>query len=113
MKTKIIFSIFFTALLTFGGMIANAQPSWDVEPGDFTYSMTITGKITTDGYFSTDEDDMIAAFIDGECRGVSNVEYVSAVDAYYIFLMIYSNDPAGTVTFKIYDDDAGEEFTAK
>ncbi len=113
MNTKIIFSIFITALFSFWGMITKGQPNWDVEPGDFVYSMTITGKITTDGYFSTDEDDVIAAFIDGECRGVSKVEYVSAVDAYYVFLMVYSNDPAGTVTFKIYDDSANEEFTVK
>lgn len=91
---------------------ALAQPAWTVNPNDYTYSMTITGKIITDGYLSTDPNDKIAAFIDGECRGVVNVKKTQLND-YFVFLMVYSNNPTGTVTFKMYDASQNKEFTVK
>ncbi|MBT6996824.1 MAG: cadherin repeat domain-containing protein, partial [Prolixibacteraceae bacterium] len=113
MKAKKITTLFLAGMFTFLGIIAVAQPGWDVTPNQYVYSMTITGQVTTDGYLSTDESDKVAAFIDGECRGVTNVKYVSAINEYYVFLMVYSNDPIGTVNFKIWDDSAGEEFAIK
>ena len=113
MKDTIKYISLLTALFFHWGLTASAQPAWNVNSGDYTYSMTITGKVTTDGYYSTDENDMVAAFIDGECRGVAHIKYENALDACFIFLMVYSNDPVGTVTFKIYDSSADKEIDAK
>lgn len=84
-------------------------PSWNVNPNQYIYSMTLTGKVTIDGAASIDENDIVAAFIDGECRGVANVTYQEILDEYFVFLMIYSNDPSGTVSLKIYDSSDDKE----
>ena len=111
--SRIIYkSVLLAAFALFFNFAAKAQPSWSVNPNNFVYSMTITGKINTDGYLSDDINDKIAAFIDGECRGVVNVKKTQLND-YFVFLMVYSNSPTGTVTFKIYDASENKEFTVK
>jgi hypothetical protein len=112
MKKLIRNSILIAGIMVSAFVNALAQPAWTVNPNDYVYSMTITGKITTDGYLSTDPNDMIAAFIDGECRGVTNVKKTQLND-YFVFLMVYSNNPTGTVSFKIYDASENMEFTVK
>ncbi len=86
------------------GLPVAAQPNWELNPHDYEYSMTVTGKITTDGHFAGDENDVIAAFVDDECRGFTSVKYEDFMGEYFVYLMIYSNDPAGDITFKIFDN---------
>lgn len=98
------------AVLFFGfGITAFAQPGWDVNPNQYAYSMTVTGKVSIENRISNNEGDIVAAFINGECRGVSNVKYQAVLDDYFVFLMIYSNSPIDEVTLKIYDASAGVE----
>lgn len=113
MKAKKLITIILSSLFACIGIAAVAQPAWNVNANDYTYSMTITGQVNTDGYLSTDINDKIAAFIGGECRGVTNVKYISATNSYYVFLLIYSNDPTGTVSFKIWDSSGSETLDAK
>ena len=90
-----------------------AQPDWSANPSQFAYSMTITGKVSIDNKLSENSGDMVAAFINGECRGVANVKYQSVLDEYFVFLMIYSNEPNDTITIKIYDADNDKEIVAE
>ena len=114
MKLQKLRMIILAALITSIGITVAAQPDWSVNPNLYVYSMTISGKITPDGYFSTDEDDIIAAFdASGTCVGLTNVKYLPALDDYYIFLMIYSNEPGGIITFKLYDASQDAELEAK
>lgn len=85
------------------------QPNWSVNPNQYVYSMTLTGKVIIDGVASVDENDIVAAFINDECRGVATVTYQKALDEYFLFLMIYSNDPTGIVSLKIYDASSDKE----
>ncbi len=104
MKAQTKYYMVLAVIFSFLGITAMAQPAgWEVNPNLYDYSMTITGKVSIDGDFSVDENDMIAAFIDGECRGITNVKYQSVLNDYFVFLMVYSKAPTGTVTFKIYD----------
>lgn len=104
MKTQKLYKIVLAVLLACFGTTAMAQPAgWDVNPNLYDYSMTITGKVSINGTFSVDENDMVAAFIGGECRGITTVKYQSVLKDYFAFLMIYSKVPTGSVTFKIYD----------
>lgn len=110
MKTQNLINSFFAVVFTFIGITAGAQPNWTVNPNLYDYSMTITGKMLVDGTASVDVNDMVAAFIGGECRGVTNVKYQSALQDYFAFLMVYSNNPTGTVSFKIYDASENKEY---
>ncbi|WP_425421027.1 LamG-like jellyroll fold domain-containing protein [Phaeodactylibacter xiamenensis] len=79
-------------------------PVWDVDPMDWTYSMTMTVQLNIEDSLSTDNLDLIGAFVGSELRGVAEVEYVPEVQKYLAFLTIYSNELVGeTVTFRIWD----------
>lgn len=88
---------------------AGDVPEWAVNPGNYETSMNIVGRIKIDGNFSTDEEDMLAAFIGTECRGVARPMYVSRDDAYYVMLNIYGNGNEGKkpITYKLYDASTG------
>jgi hypothetical protein len=110
MKTQNLINSLFAVVFTCTGITAVAQPSWTVNPNLYDYSMTVTGKIVIDGIVSVDQNDVIAAFIGGECRGVVNVKYQSTLKDYFVFLMIYSNNPTGSITFKVFDASENKEF---
>lgn len=109
MKTQKLINVLFTVVFTCIEIAAVAQPSWTVNPGLYDYSMTVTGKIFVNGDFSADPSDVIAAFIDGECRGVAKVKHQSVLKDYFVFLMIYSNNPTCEISFKIYDASENQE----
>ena len=96
----ILISIFW---FTISVITCSAQPNWVLNPQDYEFSMTITGKVTTNGYFSVDENDLVAAFANGECRGITNLKYEKFMDGYFAYLMVYSNTPIEEITFKIFN----------
>lgn len=100
---KIIYSFIgmFLWLLTFN--VSAGAPSWSVNAQDYQYQMALVGVINLDGVESTDTNDMLAAFIDGELRGVGNPVYLSNANRYVVYMNIYHHDGSGNITFKIYD----------
>jgi hypothetical protein len=97
--TILILTFWFTITVVSG----DAQPNWELNPQDYEFSMTITGKVTTDGYFSVNENDLVAAFVDGKCRGITNLKHEKFMDEYFAYLMVYSNAPMEKITFKIFN----------
>jgi hypothetical protein len=97
---KILILIFW---LTVSVIRSSAQPNWGINPQDYEFSMTITGKVTTNGYFSVNENDLVAAFANGECRGICNLKYENFMNGYFAYLMVYSNTPVEEITFKIFN----------
>lgn len=82
-------------------------PTWTVNPADFQYSMTVTAQLFLDdggNYIaSTDTQDQIAAFVDGELRGVASVRDLGS-GLFRANLIVYSNEGAGEkVEFRVYD----------
>jgi hypothetical protein len=56
---------------------------------------------------SSDQADIIGAFVGGQCRGVASPVYVECMRRYVAFLMIYSNEAGGEeVSFRAFDADA-------
>src|SRR6187431_1314214 len=93
--------------------LVSAQPDWSVNPSDFQYSMTVTGAAVFKCVESTDENDMIAALIDGEIRGVQwlNTDFNGRKLAYII---IYDNEFMGNdITFLLYDASLDSIYEAK
>ena len=66
------------------GADALTQPDWNVNPGAYTNNMTITGAINLNHEESRDANDIVAAFIDGECRGVAHTVLQGSVDRYSV-----------------------------
>lgn len=86
-------------------------PDWKVTPNDYEFSMNIIGYVSINGVISADPYDKVAAFVDGECRGIANLKYVEEYDMYQVYLDVYSNK-AWNEYFElhIWDAGSGREF---
>lgn len=93
--------------------IISAQPDWTVIPSDFEFTMTATGVAVIHCVESTDENDIVAAFINGEVRGVQALN--TDIDGRkFAYMIIYDNDFTGNeITFKIYDASLDTIFDAQ
>ena len=101
---KIIYKYSFIAFISFWMQNTKAQdPNWSVNAADYQYSMTFTAFLNVDGSTLTSSNDKVAAFINGELRGVANVVYVSTANKYVAYLSVYANTNNETIRFKIYN----------
>jgi fibronectin type 3 domain-containing protein len=81
---------------------------WSVNPCAFEHNMTVTAVLEIHGSETTDERDVIGAFVGDDCRGVARPVYVGGVGRHEVFLMVCSNEAAGeTVELRAFDADAG------
>ena len=94
--------------LTINLKVYEDAPDWSVNADNFQYSMNVIAQLSINNNISTNEDDIVAAFINGECRGVASPKYIPEYDMYELFLNIYSNkNSSEEITFKIWDADKG------
>lgn len=92
---------------------ANPPSTWTVNPNNFTSNMNIVGQIKIGNTFSTNGDDMIAAFVNGQCRGTAKLNYYSQSDKYVAYLTVYTNNPSAreSVTYQIWNATEGKLHT--
>lgn len=91
--------------------INGKRPDWTVNPSDYEYSMTVFGQMRFDGIFSSDEEDMLAAFAEGKCVGVANSSYDRDQDMWYAFLTIYGNErQSDNLEFRMWDASTGKTY---
>lgn len=101
MKRKLFYV---TILLFFVKLNIYCQsPDWQVNESQFQYTMTIVAFLNVDGTTLSDTNDKVAAFVDGELRGATNLIYVASNNRYLAYLVIFSNNSNETVNFKIYN----------
>ena len=95
--------------LTLNITVTGNVPDWAVNPYDYESSMNIIGVVKKGGVPLSDPDDMLAAFIGDECRGVAHLEYNATYGNYYVTMDIYGNsdDDKKEVTFRAYDASTG------
>ncbi|MDL2242090.1 T9SS type A sorting domain-containing protein, partial [Bacteroidales bacterium OttesenSCG-928-L03] len=87
--------------------VRNEAPDWEVNPANYEHSATVIATLLIDNVYSTNTDDMLAAFVGNECRGVANVKYESAYGRYVVYLTVYSNDfEADNFVYRIWDAGA-------
>lgn len=93
--------------------VVKAPPAdWTVDASDYQFSMSLVAALRVSGIFSRDKNDLIAAFVDGEVRGVAPLSYVSEFDQYQAFLSIYTNDDTGKdIVYKVWDASEGLVYT--
>ena len=79
-------------------------PDWSVDIGIFEYTMTMIGVIFFDNVESVDANDIVAAFVGEECRGIAKPTEFPVTGRYTFGMTIYSNTSSGeTITFKAFD----------
>ncbi len=75
---------------------------------NFQFSMTLIGELVIDGSVSTNTSDLVAAFVDADCRGVASPDNNGMV-----FMSIGSNLASGDeVQLKIWDSSTGDDCIA-
>lgn len=93
----------------------SAQSHFTCNPNQFQYDMTVYFQLTDDEQVVTETDKYeVAAFVGDECRGVGEfltVKDGNEQDVKYGYLRVRSNVVGNeTVTFKVYDKNAGVEY---
>ena len=99
--------------LTIRVTVKGDEPLWAVDASAFENSMNLIGRLDILGKPSEDTDDLVAAFIDDECRGVAHPAYDADYDLYFVMMDIYGNtdensDSGKEIVFKAYDASTGE-----
>lgn len=98
--------------LTIDLKVREEEPNWVINPADYDYSMSIIGYLKIKNVVSTSEEDILAAFVNDELRGVAHLQYEPLLDRHLVFLDVYSNETNGEdVSFKIWDASSGTNFT--
>lgn len=95
--------LLFLAFFSFENGFAQ-DPNWSVNASNYQYSMTFTTFLNVNGQTLTDTNDKVAAFVNGEVRGVANVIYVSSADKYVAYLSVFANTNGENISFKIYNN---------
>ena len=95
--------------LTVSVNVTGDVPSWSVRANDYEMPMSLISVLKMPGSTADDSQDLVAAFIDGVCRGVAHPEYLKRYDTYYVTMDIFgnSNDASKEVTFRAYDASTG------
>ena len=96
--------------LTLNIKVTGNVPDWAVNSSNYELSMNIIGSVDILGTPCDDADDIVAAFIGDECRGVAQPEYNEYYDAYFVTMDIYGDGNEGVgnpLTFKVYDASTG------
>ncbi|GEM_PF-3885311 len=89
--------------------ISKEAPGWKVDKNKYSSTMGIVGILKIDDIISSDKNDIVAAFIDNECRGVGKMKYIEQIDSYCLFIDIYGDiEETGEIRFKAWDANPGE-----
>ena len=103
---RVVFLLLLVGLCSAGQAQAQA-PDWTVNPAAFQSSMTLTAALFLDGRAATGTDDMVAAFVGDQVRGVAPSPVPVSGGLIY-FLIVYADGGGETVTFKVYVAESGQ-----
>ena len=92
--------------------VRGEKPQWTVDPTLYEHQMNYIGQVRIGGILIENSESMVAAFIDGECRGVASPKQVRG--AAYVAMTVYGNgdtDAGKPISFRIWDASAGIAYT--
>ena len=81
--------------------------TWNVKSSDFEFNGSITIEVNL-GNSDVGENDMLAAFVDGECHGVVSATKTPFGDYLVFPLMVYGNEVGASMAFKYFDSYSGQ-----
>jgi hypothetical protein len=77
---------------------------WDLNAYDYEFNGAITFEVS-----NSNDSDILAAFVDGEVRGIAERLYFPYGDKYIYIMQVYSNEVEGEeLSFKLYNSISGE-----
>ena len=83
-----------------------AFEDWQIDPRTYRNNMTLVASVEGEGNGVDSDEDVIAAFVGDQCRGVGQTVYVPTLDRYLAFVVVYGDDLDGEpVEFRFFDDD--------
>jgi hypothetical protein len=87
--------------------VGGDKPDWTVNPRDYESSMSMIGMLKINNIISSNENDMVGAFINGVCVGVASPKYLAAFDQWQVSLSIYYSSDNAPVEFRIWEANSG------
>ena len=95
--------------LTLNITVTGNVPDWATNPYDYESSMNVICVVKKNDIPLTDPDDILAAFIGEECRGLAHLAYNERYGNYYVTMDIYgsSGETGQEVSFRAYDASTG------
>ena len=81
-------------LLTITLELYAKEINWEVNQHGFEYNMNVTAQFSADQgntNLSTSKRDKIAAYINGDLRGVGNISFIPELNKYAAFINVFSN----------------------
>lgn len=94
-------------MLFISSTMVMGQPTWTVNPGSYQYSMTLVTFLNVNGKTLEGAQDKVAAFVNGEVRGVASPIFVATADRHLAYLTVFANQENEDVEFKIFDSASG------
>lgn len=107
---KKVFVYVFALAIISAAINAKGQPTgWTVNPSDFANSMTFTWQVSLPDDEPVTIDDYMAAFVNGECRGVVSAIELNNSGDFYFLLLVHSNNTVGDeISFRFYNASSEE-----
>ena len=96
-------AVVFILLFSCSSLLFSQAPLWKVNEPAFQYTMTFVAKLNMDGTQLASTNDLVAAFVGTNCRGVSGLTYVASTKSYCAYLTVFSNTPGEPITFYLYN----------
>ena len=99
------------ALLHVHVNVLRVPPTWSLNAADYEQSMTIRAKVFIDADSSKTPDDILAAFVGDQVRGIAHPQLVA--DGWRYFLTVYGKPPAfERIRFRVWDSRTSKTYTA-
>ncbi|MFA8451457.1 MAG: LamG-like jellyroll fold domain-containing protein [Bacteroidales bacterium] len=87
------------------------KPTYNFNPLDFLFEMTLTADLYIEGEVSTDPNDVVIAKVGDEVRGVASPIYNASKDKYFIQMQIFSNSMnKESLDFIVWDANTCKEY---
>lgn len=102
-QLNIKYVIIFFVTICLSKLYSQVPSTWTINPNAYQYQMTLTGKVSTNCIDLKNTNNYIAAFVNGQCRGIISTNTIFNGN-YLGLLTISSNVTSGEkVNFKMYD----------
>jgi fibronectin type 3 domain-containing protein len=79
-------------------------PTFDLDPAAYQFSMNITAQVSIGNQLTSDPNDVLAAFVGNELRGVAHPEFDAGLNALRVYLTVFGNRASGeNIRFRYWD----------